>query len=135
MLSQIIEVDRDLAQHLVAHRARYRDSAARSECLQSSRHVHAVAVDVLTLDDDFAQRDADAIADAIGLRRAMIRLGRLLDFVSTVDRRNDAPELDQCTVPHQLDHACAATHGSKMDFRFVLSRSSVAASSRSMSVL
>src|SRR5207247_11392560 len=36
----------------------------------------------LTLDDDFAQRDADAIADAIGLRRAMIRLGRLLDFVS-----------------------------------------------------
>ena len=98
----------DLARHLVAHRARDRDAADRRQRLQPRGDVDAFAVDVVALDDDVAEIDADAIADA--LRFGALRLGarrRLLDRQRAVDGGDHAREFDQRAVAHQLDDAPA----------------------------
>ena len=66
VLAQIARIRAHLALDLIAHHARERDAARRRQRLQPRGHVDAVAVDIVALDDDFAEIDADAIADALG---------------------------------------------------------------------
>ncbi len=84
--------------------------------LQARGDIDAIAVDVVALDDDFAEIDADAIADPLVLADS-VRL-RVASWIAmrAIDRGNDAGELHQRAVAHQLEDAPAvlATQGSKM---------------------
>ena len=95
---------------------RQRDAAGLGERLQPRRHVHAVAVDVVAFDDDFAEIDADPVADALGFGRAPFGLRRrLLDRQRAVDRGDHARELDQRAVAHQLDDAPAVRGDARIE--------------------
>ena len=104
---------------LIADVARERDAADRRERLQPRRDVDALAVDVVALDDDVAEIDADAIAQALGFGRSRLgRFHRLLDRRarrSTAD--DDARELDQHAVAHQLEDAPAMRGDARIEQR------------------
>ena len=76
--------------------------------LEPRRHVDAVAIEIVAIDDDVAEIDADAELDVpvfgnpgIALRHAA------LDFDGTARRIEDAAELDQKAVAHHLEDAPA----------------------------
>src|SRR5262249_36613072 len=72
------------------------------------RYVDAVAVDVVALDDDVAEVDADAETDQPVVRHALVAHGHLaLDVGRALHGIDDAAEFDQRAVAHQLDHAPA----------------------------
>ena len=85
------------------------DAARLGQRLQPRGDVDAVAVDVVALDDDVAEIDADAEDDALGppAAPALRRGHRLLDRDGALDGVDDAGELDQHAVAHQLDDAAA----------------------------
>ena len=74
--------------------------------LQTRGDVDAVAIDVVALDDDVAEIDADAKPDLPRFGGALIAIGHpALDHGSTLDGIDDAGELDERTVAHELDDA------------------------------
>ena len=76
------------------------------DALEPRRHVDAVAEDVVALDDDVAEIDADAEFDAAVLRHVGVALAHpALDFGGAGDRVHDARELHQHAVAGQLDDA------------------------------
>jgi hypothetical protein len=95
VLAQVLELRLHLARHLIAYRARQRDAAGLGQRLQARGHVDAVAVDVVTLDDDLAEVDpirTDAIGRGERLRRSFVDCAR-------VDRRDDACDLTNAPCP------------------------------------
>jgi len=106
--ADIFELGGDLAGHLVAHRSRQRHATGMRQRLQARRHVHALAVDVVALDDDVAQIDPDAIADAHPLGHFGVPRGDgVLDFDGACHGRHDGSEFHQRAVAHQFHDAPA----------------------------
>ena len=106
MVAEIIECARDLPGHVVANSCRQRDPADRGDCLQPRCDSDAFAVDIVAFDNDVAQIDADAVEDAPSLGAISLGAsGRLLDRKRAVDGGDDAPELDERAVAHELDEA------------------------------
>ncbi len=64
LLAHIFETEAELVAHLIMDDARNHDSAGFGERLQPRCHVDAVAKDVVTVDDNIADIDADAELDA-----------------------------------------------------------------------
>ena len=87
-----------------------------AQLLQAGGDVDAVAVDVLALDDHVAEVDADAERDALGLGHVPLALGHaLLDRDRAGDRVDDAGELDQRAVAHQLDDPALVLGDQRVD--------------------
>ena len=80
--------------------------AMRRLALEARRDIDAVAENVVALDDDVAEIDADAEVD--GRPRIEIALAhRPLHRDGAFDRIDDAAEFDQRAVAHHLDDAAA----------------------------
>ena len=91
---------------MIADRGGDRDAAGLGDGLEPRRDVDAVTEDVVALDDDVAEIDADAELDASVLRHVLIALDhRPLDLGGTGDRVHDARKLDQHAVAGDLDDA------------------------------
>ncbi len=52
---------------MIAHRARHCNTAELRDRLDARRHVHAVAIDVIVLDDDITEIYADPELDPPGI--------------------------------------------------------------------
>jgi hypothetical protein len=91
LLAHVLERDVDLVAHLVAHNATDTDSARFSQCFEARREVDAIAEDIVLVDDDVAEVDADAKFDAPLFHHAGIA------------PRHLALHLDGAT--HGIDHA------------------------------
>ena len=103
------ELDLDLAGHVIEHGAGHADAAGRGQDLQARGDVDAVAVDVGALDDDVAQVDADAQPDTPLVRQlGLARRHGALNLDGAVHRLDDARELGQQAVAHELDDAALA---------------------------
>ena len=75
------------------------DAARLRQALEPGRHVDAVAVDIVRLDDDVAEVDPHAEQHAAFLRLIGVQLGhRRLDRHRALDRVDHAGELDQRAV-------------------------------------
>ena len=132
------KLDAELVAHRIAHRARDEDAARLGEPLQAGGDVDAVAEDVVALDDDVAEVDADAEFDARLVGRAAVAVGHAgLDLDGAAHRLDDAGELDQQAVAGALDDAAAVVGdcGSISSPRWPFSRCSVPSSSRPISRL
>ena len=87
-----------------------------ASAFEAGGDVHAVAVDVVILDDDVAEVDADAERDAPVLGQLSLALGdAVLDRDRAFDGIDDARELDQGAVAHQLDDAAAVLGDQRLD--------------------
>jgi hypothetical protein len=108
LLAQVLKAEIELVAHLVAHDAADADAARFSQGFEACGDIDAIAVDVVTLDDDVAEIDTDAKLDAAFLGDTAIALGeRTLDFDRAAHRIDDAGELDQQPVAGGLDDAPA----------------------------
>jgi hypothetical protein len=118
--------------------ARDADRARVSQAFEAPRDVHAIAIDVVVLDDHVAEVDADPERDALVRRALGLVLGHgALDLGGREHRAHCARELDQRAVAGQLDDAALwrPIAGSIRSRRRVLSLACVPASSASISRL
>ena len=108
LVALIRKVQLELVADLVADGRRTGDAAGRGEPLQPHRQVHAVAVEVVAVDDDVAEVDAHAKLEMPVLRHACVALGHAaLDLDGTARGVEHAAELDQEPVAHHLEDAPA----------------------------
>ena len=106
-LTGVDERDPDLAVHLRVHDVGRQDAAVRRLALQTGGDVDAIAQDVVAVDDDVPQVDADAeLEPPLGPR---VALGQgVLQRDGALDGVDGAAELDQCAIAHRLDDAPVA---------------------------
>ncbi len=84
-------------------------AAVLRELLHARRDVHAVAIDVIAIDDDLAEIYADAKYDPSVLALTFIARGHvLLNRDRALDSIDHAGKFDQRPVAHQLDEAAIA---------------------------
>ena len=76
--AEIIELHLDPLAHEVTHRSRDHDAAWRRLGLQPRRHVHAIAIEILAIDDQVAQVQADAEDDGCVHGLVPVGLGHCL---------------------------------------------------------
>ena len=82
------------------------NTAWLGHCFQARRNIHAISIDVVALDDDVAEIDADAKPELPGFGGVLVVDGHpALYHSSTLDGLDDAGELDERAVAHELDHA------------------------------
>ena len=74
LLAGVLEVHVDLAAHLPVGIVRHADAAGLGDAFKPRGDIHAVAEDVVVLDDDVADMDADAQLDALVLRHRRVAL-------------------------------------------------------------
>ncbi len=88
--------DRRLCRRRICRRLRHR--------LKPCRDVDAVTVDIIALDDDVAEVDADAQLDAAGFGGFRIRGGQgALDGGGALDGIDHAGKLNERAIAHELD--------------------------------
>ncbi|MEZ5865581.1 MAG: hypothetical protein R3D25_16485 [Geminicoccaceae bacterium] len=95
---------------------RDQNAAGCGQRFQACGDVHAVAVDVVVVVDDVAEIDADAEPEALALgQMALARLEVALDGDGAIHGTDDARELDQRAVAHQLDDVAAMRLHGRLD--------------------
>jgi len=108
--ADFLEADSDFAAHLVAHLGGNTYAARLCVLLQACCQVDAISIEVLSLDDDIAEIDADAHGRASVERCFGSRFRQsLLERHRALDGIDRAGELDQHAVAHDLEDAAAVT--------------------------
>ena len=102
----------NLVAHLIRGRAGNIDAARFGQCLDAGGDVHAVAIDVIAVDDDITDIDADPELDGVVFGAARIEFAKLfLDLDRTGDGVDRACEFDQRSVTHELDRPARMGRG------------------------
>ena len=115
-LASILEDERQLPVHLLVHRLGHEDASGLRNGLQARGNVDAVAVDIVLLDDDIREVDADAEAHApVVLQVGVARLGGLLHLGGEGHGIHHAAELGQEAVAQRLDDAPARLGNQRID--------------------
>src|ERR1700750_3131126 len=108
LLAKISEIDRNLAANLFVSGCRDIDATRLSNPLKPSRDVDAIAKNVIPLDQDVPEGDADPKQHTPILRDALVALGHdRLHRHRAFDRIDDRGKLKQHAVPRGLDDASA----------------------------
>ena len=105
-LAAILEVEIQLVAYLIVHGAAQADPARIGQALEPCGQVHAVAIDVVALDDDVADVDADAKHYLLVFRDACVALThRALDLDGEGNGLHHTGKLHQRAVAHELNGA------------------------------
>jgi hypothetical protein len=108
LLAHVVEGKVRQAMDLVVHGAGDANAAGSGERLQPRRDVDSGAVNVVALEDDLAEVDADAKLEAPVARHAAVACRhRVLDLDAASNRISDARELRQPSVTRGLDDPSA----------------------------
>src|SRR5262245_36973548 len=108
LLAEISEGERQLIPDLIVSRAGDAQAAWLAQRLQPGSDIDAVAENVITIDDDVANVDADAEDDASILRyRGVAARHGTLDGERAADRIDHAPELDKHAIARRFDDTAA----------------------------
>jgi hypothetical protein len=108
----------ELAAHLLLHEVRHANATGIGQLLQACCDVHAVAEDVVAVNDDVANVYADAERDAVLPRDVgVVRSHRGLDADDAAHGINYARELQQQPVARRLDDAPAVLADFRVDHR------------------
>lgn len=95
---------------------RQHDAARRRDALEPGRHVDPVAVDVAAVGDHVAEMEADAEVKPVPFGRGGVAQGeRALDIDGALQRADDAGELGELAVAHQLDRAPGVARDRRVD--------------------
>ena len=108
LLAEIGKGQRELVADLVVRRARDADAAGLAQRFEAGGDVDAVAENVVAVDDDVADIDADPEHDPLVVRNLRVAPGHLaLNIDRAGDRIDDTGEFDQHAVAGGLDDAPA----------------------------
>src|SRR5262249_61844499 len=112
LLTDILELQCELAGSLLAHGLRHADSARRREALQPGRDVHAVAKELAVLVQDVRKGDADAeMHPSVGWKILIAQAGGFLDLDPAAHRVDRARELGQHPASHPVYDASPKARG------------------------
>ena len=110
-LAGVGEDEIDLAAHLRVHGVGEEHATGRRLTFEPRRDIDAIAEDVVAVDDDVAEIDADTKGNRFVIRTPAVPLGhRLLYGDRALHRIDGAGELDQRAVAHHL-HDSPAVRG------------------------
>src|SRR5262245_4484391 len=108
LLSQIVKAEAEFVLHLVVNHTRHHDAAGLGQGLKARRNIHAVAVNVVAIDNDVANVEADAELDSFFRRNVYIAIGHsALDVHRATHGINNAYKFDQHSVARRLHDASA----------------------------
>ena len=112
-LAGIREGEVDLAAHLRVHGVGEEHAARRRLAFQSRRDIHAIAENVVAVDDDVAEIDADTKGNRFVIRTPTVRSAiAFCTEIGALHRIDGAGELDQRAVAHHLhDSPAVRGHG------------------------
>jgi hypothetical protein len=115
LFAKIVEAVWQLATDLVAYGMRHAYATNRRQRLKSIRNVHSISVNVLWLDNNFGDIDADPENEAGRMRHPGVpQRHALLNIDGTLDRIYHAGELDEHAVSNGLDDMPAGTIRSRL---------------------
>src|SRR4029453_9015918 len=115
-LAQILEGQIQLVAHLIVHDLAYADPAGFGEAFEPCRNVDAIAVNIVAVDDDVAEVDAEAELDAMVRRHVRVAsLHRVLDLDRALDGSDHAREFDQEAIASCLDDAAVVLGDLRVD--------------------
>jgi hypothetical protein len=118
LLAHVLEAEVELAGDLVVDRRRDEDAAGLGDALQPRGDVDAVAQQVVALDDDFAQVDADAEVHPLRLgQRFVARLQRVLDLDRAAYALDHAAEFGEHRVARCVGDASVVVRDDAVDDR------------------
>ncbi len=90
------------------HDARNHDAAGIGQRLQTRRHIDAVSENVIAIENDVADIDADAEFDALVRRNLGVTLGHAaLDIDRATDGVDHAHEFHEHSIARRLDDSAA----------------------------
>ena len=102
--ADVLEGEAQLVQDLIAHYSADANPAGLSQRLQARRDIDTIAEDVIAVDDDVADIDADTKIDSFFLRNSGVAFGHTALHVDRTTHRVDhAGELQQETIARGLD--------------------------------
>src|SRR5262249_30379255 len=131
-LAHVLEGDGELVAHLISYHPADADAARFRQAFKARCDVDPVAEDVVGIDDDVAEIDADAEIDApFGVHTGIARGHLALHFDRATNRIDHARELAEQTVARLLTMRprCSLILGSATSRRSVFSAASVPSSS------
>ncbi|HUL90270.1 MAG TPA: hypothetical protein VLU23_19070 [Pseudolabrys sp.] len=104
LLSQIVEFETKFILDLIVHDTRNHNAAGLSQCFQPRRHIDAITKNVVTVDNDITDIDADAELDAFLGRDIGVAFDHAaLDVDDAAHRVDDTSMLDEHAVAGGLD--------------------------------
>ena len=104
LVADVLEAHRQLVADVIPYRPRNNDSAGLGQSFEAGRNIDAIAKDVIGLDNDIAEVDADAEGDfLVGLIAAVSLGGALLDLDRATQRFHDTDEFRQQAIAGFLD--------------------------------
>ena len=108
LLPHRLKAEREFRFNLLRHLAGNADAARVGKLLETGRDVDTVAMPIRALHDHFAEVDSNANIDALILRLAGVSLRHSsLDIDRALNRVDDAAELGQKAIAHELEDAAA----------------------------
>jgi hypothetical protein len=108
VLAHVCKGQFELVDDLVADTLRYPDATRSRQSLEAGRHIHAVAINIVAVNDYVADIDTDSEFDAVFDGHIEIPLVHcVLHIVRAAHGVDDARKLDQETVACGLDDAPA----------------------------
>ena len=111
-----LELDAKLVPGVVIRRTRDDDAVRFADALQPGGDIDAIAVDVVAIDDDVAEIDADPERDPRVLGEGLTLDGdRTLDLHGAGHGIDHAGELDQRAVAHELHDAAVMVRDHRID--------------------
>ena len=116
LLPARLDFDRHLVAHLLRSTARYVDAAGIRQRLDPGGDIHAIAIDVVAIDDDVTDIDADpelypTVFGAVRIAFANL----LLDLDRAGDSVHGARELHQRAVTHEFDRPARMGRDQRID--------------------
>jgi len=104
LFSQIVEFETEFILDLIVYNTRNHDAAGLSQCFQPSCYIDTVAKNIVTIDDDVTDIDANAKLDAFLSRDIGIAFNHTaLDVDGAAHRVDNASMLDEHAVTGGLD--------------------------------
>jgi hypothetical protein len=105
-LAKIFEGQIQLVAHLIVHHSAHTDPIGFGEGFEPCRNVDAIAENIVAVDNNVPEVDADAELDAMVRRHALIAiLHRVLNLDCALDGFDHAREFDQKAIARCLDDA------------------------------
>src|SRR5262245_65799927 len=106
LFAQLVELKTELVLNLIMYDTRDHDAARIGECFQPGCHINAIAINVVTINDDIADIDADTKLDAFLTRDIDVTLNHApLDVDGTSHCVHDTSKLDQHAIASGLHNA------------------------------
>jgi hypothetical protein len=116
LLTGVLDIEGHFAADVIDDGLGDADTARLSKSFKPSRDVHAIAVDVVAVDDDVAEVDAHAEFDAGSFRHFCISLGHsVLDLYGAAQGIHDTGKLDKHAIAGRLHDPAAALSDLRVD--------------------